>query len=504
MEARYIEMDTSSVERPKVGEDLYANRTAVVETLRQRAEVSILLQGYNRLEKTRRCVESVLKYTSPVDYELILIDNGSSDGTAEYFRSVPYEKKTVIHVTHNAGVTYPSLFLSLGDLGAYISIVHNDLIVTENWMSNLLTCLKSDSRIGMVNPLSSNTSNFQSVELDASGWENMQRKAAQFNHSDPRKWEDRQRLITLGTLYRKEALLAIGWPSNDVGYFHDFSDDDVTFQIRRAGYRTVLAGDTWICHDHDLKHGEGKDPEEFRQSLRIGQQNFRDKYYGVDAWEDVNNFYIPYFKHFPAPKRQPRYTILGVDVRCGTPILDVKNWLRRYEGFQTELSAFTQDPKYWLDLKTICAGPVICDREEFLTDSFPPEHFDYVVIDRPVNRYHEPGKVLRDVFHLCKPGGYVVCKLANAYSFREYLYLLGQEDVYNPDFSYNLPKARFQEELARYGTTCVEISIGLGIEPQSQKLLSSLYPAGLPSEQKNRALRHMQQQDFLYVVEKRA
>ena len=69
---------------------------------------------------------------------------------------------------------------------------------------------------------------------------------------------------------------------------------------------------------------------------------------------------------------------------------------------KVELSAFTQDPKYWVDLKTICTGPVICDREEFLTDSFLPESFDYIAAARPINRYHEPQKILNDLFTLCK------------------------------------------------------------------------------------------------------
>ena len=189
-------------------------------------------------------------------------------------------------------------------------------------------------------------------------------------------------MITLGTLYRKEVLLAGGWPLSDMGFFHDFIDDDVTFKIRRLGYRTVLAGDTWICHDHDLRSGEGKDPVEFQQSLTIGRENFREKYFGVDAWEDVNNYYIPYLKHFPPPSIKTSARVLGVAVRCGTPILDIKNWLRIVGIFQTELSAFTQDPKYWVDLKTICTGPVLCDREEFLADAFLPGYFDYVIADR--------------------------------------------------------------------------------------------------------------------------
>ena len=269
------------------------------------------------------------------------------------------------------------------------------------------------------------------------------------------------------------------------------------------GYRTILVGDTWVCHDHDLRHGEGKDPVEFQKSLDIGRENFREKYFGVDAWEDVNNYYIPYFSHFPTPSCTGRIQVLGVDTRCGTPILDVKNWLRKFGLFETNLSAFTQDPKYWMDLKTICKGPVVCDREEFLADSFPGERFDYIVADRPINRYHEPSKMLRDLFSLCKEGGYLVCKLTNAYSFREYLHLLGQTDVYNPSFSLNIPIEQFRSALQKWGEIQRELRIGAGLNQESQALLTSLYPAGLPKEQRSAALERMQCQEFLFVVQKR-
>lgn len=500
-----IVVNTDQMVSPKVGDSLFENRAAfaAMQQTSAAAEVSIILQAYNRLEKTRRCLESVLTYTAGIDYELILVDNGSEDGTLEYFQVVPHCKKKIIHLTKNLGAAYPSSALRLSELGRFICFLPNDLIVTPHWLENLLICMKSDDRIGMVNPVSSNTSNLQCVEFSCADEEEMQKKAAQLNRSDPRKWEDRQRLITLGTLYRKEALLAIGWPLGDVGFFHDFGDDDDTFRIRRMGYRTVLAGDTWVCHDHDLRHGEGKDPVEFQKSLDIGQANFREKYFGVDAWEDVNNYYIPYFDHFPNPSSTGRLRVLGVDTRCGTPILDVKNWLRKFGLFDVDLSAFTQDPKYWLDLKTICKGPVICDREEFLIDSFLWESFDYIVADQSLNRYHEPVKMLRDLFSLCKKGGYLVCKLTNAYSFREYLHLLGQTDVYNPEFSLNIPVDQFRPALQQWGEIRCELRIGAGLDQESRTLLASLYPAGLPKEQQSAALEQMQCQEYLFVIQKR-
>lgn len=497
-----IEINTDQKEPLKVGDTLLTNRAAAAEMLRSDAEVTILILAYNRLEKTRRCVESVLEHTKAVDYELTLVDNGSTDGTLEYFKSVPHSRKKIIHVTKNTGTVYPSAAFRLIDIGKFYCALGNDLIVTAHWLENMLACMKSDPKIGMVNPVSNNTSNLQGVELPYKNHEEMQRKAARFNRSDPRKWEDRQRLITLGTLYRKEALLAAGWPLGDAGFFHDFSDDDISFKIRRMGYRTVLAGDTWICHDHDVFHGEGKDPAEFQRSLNIGRENFREKYYGVDAWDDVNNYYIPYLKQFPAPKAAKNARILGVDTRCGTPVLDVKNWLRKHSVFDAELSAFTQDPRYWLDLKTICAGAVACDREEFLSDAYPVEYFDYVIADRPLNRYHEPQKIMNDLFALCKSGGIVTCKLKNAFSFQEYVHLLGQWDVYDKEFSYNLPVDAVNMALEKLGTVKAVIPVPFPVNEDTRRTIDSLVPEELPEYQRAELLERMLCREYLFIVEK--
>ena len=498
----FVEINTDRMEPPQVGDGLYENRTALVDMERDIPEVSIVVMAFNRLEKTRRCVESILEYTKNVDYELLLVDNGSSDGTLEYCQSVPCPKKRIIHITKNIGAGYPMFEISVRSLGKYLCGLANDNIVTANWLENLLICIKSDPKIGMVTPMSSNTSNLQCVDLPYKTYEEMQRQAAAFNRSDPRKWEDRQRLITLGTLYRKEVFLASGWPYGDAGFFHDFGDDDLTFKIRRLGYRTVLAGDTWICHDHDLRHGEGKDPAVFQRSLEIGRENFRQKYFGVDAWDDVNNFYLPYLDHFPPPNVQNSARILGVDVRCGTPILDIKNWLRKFGIFDTELSAFTQDPKYWLDLKTICQGAVLCDREEFLTDSFLPNYFDYVVADQPLNRYHEPQKMLDGLFSLCRQGGMVACKLKNTFSFQEYVHLLGQRHVYDREFAYDFPVDVFHAALGRLGTVKAVIPIPFGLDEDSCRTLENLIPAELPEAQRGDILGRMLCREYLFLTEK--
>lgn len=501
-----VEIDTSRMIPPEPGNSLYVNRELLVDMQQQMmdTEVSILVGAYDRLDKTKRCVESILKYTTGVSYELILIDNGSQADTQEYFKQVPYEKKKIYHITKNLEASYIYYVLNLMDLSKFICMMHNDLIVTEGWLENLLACMKSDPKIGMVNPVTNNASNLQAVELSYNSYEEMQEKAKEFNKPDPRKWEDRLRLITLGTLYRKDALLTGRWPLIDSGFFHDFVDDDVTFYIRRAGYRTVLAGDTWICHDHNLYKGEDKNAERFAKSLEIGRQNFRDKYFGVDAWDDVNNFLSPYLLgRVVKPVAAEAVRILGVDVRCGTPILDLKNCMRKQGCSQAELSAFTQSPMYWTDLMTICQGQVVCDREEFLRDSFPAEYFDFVVADRPINRYHEPQKMLCDLFAVCKKDGTVICRLKNTNTFLEYANMLGDRNSYDREIAYNITPEGFYEVLNRMGEVQSVVAIPIPVNADVHETLGQLLPAEQTDDAKQEQINRLLCKEFLFFVKKR-
>lgn len=88
-----IEINTDRMIQPKTASNLFTNRALFTEMQHTNAEVSIIVVGFNRLEKTRRCVQSILEYTGGIDYELILVDSGSQDGTLAYYDSVQCPKK---------------------------------------------------------------------------------------------------------------------------------------------------------------------------------------------------------------------------------------------------------------------------------------------------------------------------------------------------------------------------------------------------------------------------
>lgn len=375
--------------------------------------VSIILVGYNNLEKyTKKCVESVLEYTKNIDYELILVDNGSSDGTIDYFKLVKYENKRIIRITENKGAFYGSIKGHNIARGKYIVGLPNDVFVTTNWLHNMIRCMESEKNIGMVCTMSDNISNMQQVKLTFNNFDEMQVEAKKFNKSDPRKWSERLRLVGPIGCYKKECLDMVGF--TDYGFAHNFGDDDLSFRIRRAGYKVVLCGDVFVQHAGSVI--TGKDPIKQQLDMNIGRANFKDKYYGIDAWDDANNFESEMISIIEVDKdliRKKNIKILGIDVKCGTPILEIKNKLRYSKIFNTILYAFTTEEKYWLDLNSICKGNVYSDRIEYLDERFNDEKFDYILVGDAINTYKNPYKVIDKLVKLLGEKGQLIIKLKN-------------------------------------------------------------------------------------------
>lgn len=475
--------------------DIYEARSIVSKSSSSgkeiKSEVTIIVQTYNQLEKTKRCIDSIIQYTEDVDYDLILIDNGSESEILNYFESIDFPKKTIIHVDNNIGSAFPGEIISLNMLSNYVAYIASDMIVTKNWLSNILKVMKYDSRIGLVNPVSSNISNFQNANLVYSDYDDMQEKAAKFNLSDMSKWEERIRVITLGHVLRKECIYAIGWPINDFGFMHDFMDDDMAFRIRRAGYKVVVAGDTWICHDHPQSE---RDMEKLQKSIEIGRANFKQKYHDIDAWDDACNYITPILGDKIKKIEADKATILGIDVKCGQPILDIKNIIRKYGIYDAELSAFTRDEKYTVDLKTICDGLVVCDKEEFITRKLPFAYYDYIIIDKDINAYYEPLNVLLDAYMLLKPGGQLIFSLKNTNNIFALLQILGHNIQVEKEYYYNYPMDTLFKDLKNMNidvsflTNCSTYNIDPSVLNLAKDIMKQYGKEGLVNEMYSRVI----------------
>jgi N-acetylglucosaminyl-diphospho-decaprenol L-rhamnosyltransferase len=110
--------------------------------------VSLVIPLYNQLHYTKQCIASIRRCTA-IPYELILVDNGSSDGTREYLQQL--EEATVIANEKNLGCAKAWNQGAKASQGEIIGILNNDLVLTPGWLEGLLAFMKKTNH-GIVSP----------------------------------------------------------------------------------------------------------------------------------------------------------------------------------------------------------------------------------------------------------------------------------------------------------------------------------------------------------------
>ena len=206
---------------------------------------------------------------------------------------------------------------------------------------------------------------------------------------------------------------------------HDFSDDDISFRIRRAGYKTILCKDVFVSHIGKLTD---KGNEYMRRSMEKGREDFKEKYYGIDAWSDVVNFEQNLLGLMKTEtfNKEEQVNLLGINVLCRTPILECKNRLRNIGSFDVILNAFSTEAKHWLDLKTICDGKVEVDRLKYIDEHFEPNSCDIIIIGEEIDCEKYDDEVLNKILNILKPGGQLLMKVKNNYGLKQTVALISR------------------------------------------------------------------------------
>ena len=426
-----ITIDTKEIERPNIEYDYIKTRRALYDSCGFfENELVIVVVAYNRLEKTKQCVESILRHTEPKEYVLVLVDNGSHDENLNYFESVKHEKTIVYHITNNIGAMYGFLCAYRNLDSKFIAFVPNDVVVTHNWMNNLLSCIKSDTCIGMVTPSSSNVSNEQQISIgEFTNIDEMQDLAAKYNISNPMLWEERPRLLPVVALFRTEMLHQIGYHF-DLGFYHDFAEDELARRIHRNGWKMILCKDTYVEHDHSYTDRINSN---LHDSLEIGRQDFKSKFRGIDAWDDFNNYISYYIDNMTFNKSYiEKVNILGIDIKCGTPFFDVRNRIRKDGIKDSVLYAFTTDIKYFTDLSSFPAEITHGNPDDVIY-KYDAESMDIVICGTEINAFPYTKSMILDFWKLVKKDGYFLFCFRNMQDYMHYLQIMEiitGDDVY--------------------------------------------------------------------------
>jgi len=106
---------------------------------------SVIVVTYNNLEYTRLCLESLFAKTAYPNYELIVVDNGSTDGTKEYLSELGRSRLDVKIILNdrNLGFSGANNLGIRAAKGDFLVFLNNDTVLTRGLIGGLVRYLKN-------------------------------------------------------------------------------------------------------------------------------------------------------------------------------------------------------------------------------------------------------------------------------------------------------------------------------------------------------------------------
>lgn len=236
--------------------------------------VWILVLNWNNGKVTNECLASLqgLVYD---DFRVIVLDNGSTDGSVECIRE-RFPDVEIMELGENLGFAKGNnagIRAALARGAEYVWLLNNDTTVDPKALRAMVEKAESDPRIGAVGSAIYYMSQPERLKVWGGGYVNFwQGRHRHFLR--PVADEKVQFLTGASLLVRRSVLESVGLL--DEGFFLYWEDTDICFRIRRAGWQLAVAGDCKVWHKEHATVGKNSlllDTTFNRSAVRFFQGN---------------------------------------------------------------------------------------------------------------------------------------------------------------------------------------------------------------------------------------
>ena len=218
--------------------------------------ISIIILNWNGKKFLKDCLDS-LQIQTFREFETILLENGSSDGSAEYLRQA-YSWVRLVALPENNGFAGGNNRGLKECSGEFIVTLNNDTKVEPGFLSALVVAAEADPRIGMVAAKMLNF--YETGRIDSVGVKIISNGMGQnigvgeHDHGQHDSPVDVFGSCAGAALYRREMLDEVGF--FDSSFFAYYEDLDLAWRGRLAGWRAVTAPNAVVYHVHSATSGK--------------------------------------------------------------------------------------------------------------------------------------------------------------------------------------------------------------------------------------------------------
>jgi GT2 family glycosyltransferase len=233
------------------GQDWSVRARQIDKAIHQRFPlVSIVILAHNNLALTKACLASLLEFTDYPNYELLLVDNASTDGSIDFFADLAKHHQHVRLVLNPSNLGFAAgnnagIKTARGD---FVVLLNNDTYCTRGWLRDLLRHLMKDQRLGAVGPVTNNIGNEARVALTYANMAEMAALARDYTSTHVRVLLEVKSVAFFCVALPRNVIDKVGLLDESFGLGF-FEDDDYCQRIRQAGFRIGIADDVFIHHE---------------------------------------------------------------------------------------------------------------------------------------------------------------------------------------------------------------------------------------------------------------
>lgn len=355
---------------------------------------SIIVLTCNQLEYTKKCLNSVRIYTD-VPYEIIVVDNGSTDGTVDYLER--QNDITLVKNDKNLGFAKgcnQGIKISKGE---FIVLLNNDTIVTKNWLRNMVDFMNTHEDAGIIGPVTNNVSGMQKIHIDLNTIDDIHKFAGKYN-SNSLKYKKTLRLVGFCMMIRRQLLDEIGLLDENFG-IGNFEDDDICIRTILNGKSLYMLESTFIYH-----YGSVTFRGNNLNYKKIMEDNMK---YFLTKWGFSSGYYRNYNSIIMT--KIPIRTNRVLDIECGLGALGLE--LRNLNK-DIEVHGIEKNENVAKVASKLLDKVYIGDAEQIVNE-LEENYYDVVALSDVLEHMHNPWEFIKKIKRLLSKNGIIVTSIPN-------------------------------------------------------------------------------------------
>ena len=239
--------------------------------------VSIIIVNWNGIKYIKQCIESLLQQ-SYTNFEIIFIDNASTDGSVELVENT-FSQVKILKNKENLGFAEGNNIGFSNSKGELIALFNPDVIADENWLQRLVSAIESSDKIGGVTGKMYYMGDQFGKNAVFCTWSKVNPLTANpYNFHDDEPTSKVDYLAGGAMIVKREVLKKIGML--DPGYFLFFDETDWCARMIRAGYDLVYIPTAYVWHAISSSISDSNKKIYFmeRGRIRFALKNFDTRY----------------------------------------------------------------------------------------------------------------------------------------------------------------------------------------------------------------------------------